>query len=156
MIKCSCRCYCSHNRGMLVLHYQQQKWSKIKKKKYNLKIYNLRDHQNSPIDTVADTGSTVIGSKNLSFWDNWEKIFFSQLLLVFLLRTNWFWFWWVIQKCLEIGKNQKKIIWLLMVTPIIFKVWWASWILWFFFKRFSIKLWIWKSNLFFPSFGCDT
>ena len=108
MIKCSCRCYCSHNRGMLVLHYQQQKWSKIKKKKYNLKIYNLRDHQNSPIDTVADTGSTVIGSKNLSFWDNWEKIFFSQLQLVFLLRTNWFWFWWVIQKCLEIGKNQKK------------------------------------------------
>ena len=45
---------------------------RIKKKKH----INLRDHQNSAIDTAADTGSPVIndkiiffsiGSKNLSF-----------------------------------------------------------------------------------------
>ena len=121
MIKCSCRCYCSRNRGRLALHNQSQNWSKIKKK-----YINLRDHQNSAIEIVADTSSPVINDI-LRFFSTGSEIFFPQLQLVFLLQINWFWFSWVIRTCLEIDKTRKKIIWLLMATPIIFRVWRASW-----------------------------
>ena len=56
-------------------------------------------------------------------------------------------------KCLENGNNRKKIKWLLMVAPRIFRVWRASTLMEilndFFFKRFSIKFWIWWSKLLF-------
>ena len=42
MIKCSCRCHCSRNRGRLV-----------------------RYHQDSAIDIVADTGSPVINDTQI-------------------------------------------------------------------------------------------
>ena len=41
--------------------------------------------------------------KNVPFETSNQKSF-SQLQLIFLLR-NWFWFSWVILKCLEIGKK---------------------------------------------------
>ena len=55
MIKCSCRCYCSHNQDRLASHYQKRNWSKIKKTHIN-----FRDHRNRAIDIVADTSSSVI------------------------------------------------------------------------------------------------
>ena len=55
-----------------------------------------------------------------------EKNFLPQLQIFFLLQINWFLFSLVFQKFPEIGKTQKETIWLLMATPIIFRVWRAS------------------------------
>ena len=54
MIKCTCRCYCSRNRGRLASHYHWRNWLKIKKK-----YINFCDHRNSAIDIVADSSSPV-------------------------------------------------------------------------------------------------
>ena len=51
MIKCSCRYYRSHNRGRLTSHNKTK--VKIKKKKY----INLRDQQNSAIDSANSYGN---------------------------------------------------------------------------------------------------
>ena len=56
MVKFSCRCYCLRNLGRLASYYHYQNWNKMRKKKYN----NLRGHENSAIDIVADKGSPVI------------------------------------------------------------------------------------------------
>ena len=50
-IKCSCRCYCSLSRSRLTSH------NKTKEEEIYI---NLRDHQDSAIDIVADTGSPLI------------------------------------------------------------------------------------------------
>ena len=122
---------------------------------------NLRNHKNSAIEIVADIGLLVICSKNIFFWDNWEKNWspftanFSpsnKLILVFLRYP-------------EVPRNQQKpkeILWLLIVTPIIFRVcqpfsifdFFNFLFFFFFFKRFIIKFWIWKSNWFFPFSSC--
>ena len=69
----------------------------------------------------------------------------NQLILVFL--TN-----------LEVFRNRKEIIWLLMAPPIIFRVWQASWIfdflMIFFFKRFSKSYW--SGNPIDPNIGRDS
>ena len=57
MIKWSCRCYWSRLRSKKNWEENCSKnWSKIKKNKY----INFRDHQDSAVDIVVDTGSLVI------------------------------------------------------------------------------------------------
>ena len=81
MIKCSCRCYCSHNQGRLASHNQSQNWSKIKNKKY----INLHDHQNSAIETVADTSKQQCKSHSMWNRPNFRKVptWHSWILLKF-------------------------------------------------------------------------
>ena len=48
----------------------------------------------------------MIGSKNLSFWDNWKSS--PQLQLIILLRINQFWFSWLLQVSRNWQKPKKK------------------------------------------------
>ena len=66
----------------------------------------------------------MIGSKNLSFWD--DRKIFSPVTANSSASNIRIWFSWVVRKCPEIGKNRKYIIWLLLPKTRIFRVWWAS------------------------------
>ena len=89
------------------------------------------------------------------------KNFFPQLQLILPLRFDQCWFSWVVHKFTEICKKSKINYMAADGYTENFRVWWAFRIFdfyyyFFFFKRFSIKFCIWKSNSFFPSFGCGT
>ena len=75
MIKGSCICYCSRNRCRMALLYQQQNYSKIKKK-----YINLCDHQNSAI--VADTGSPITNDIRIFFQSAALKIFSFEIIII--------------------------------------------------------------------------